>query len=152
MSLTQAATLIRRSEGLRLKPYRDAAGHWTVGYGHKMTNAWAAAPHGLRQWEQKITKVKAEELLAVDMLIAAGHVDRLVKRHLSDGQRCALVSFVFNLGGGAFKRSTLLRRLNERHDGLVPTELLRWVRGGGIVLAGLVTRRLAEAQLFWRGT
>lgn len=143
MSLVQAARLIRRSEGLRLKPYRDPGGVWTIGYGHKL---------GSQTSFNHITKIEAERLLANDMQIAARYVDKLVKRPLTDAQRCALVDFVFNLGGGAFKRSTLLKRLNKRQDGLVPAQLLRWVRGGGMVLPGLVTRRLAEAKLFWKGT
>ena len=63
----------------------------------------------------------------------------------------ALVSFVFNVGAGAFGGSTLLRRLNQGEYKAVPAELMRWVNSGGRPLPGLVRRRQAEGVLFSRG-
>lgn len=145
LELSQAATLIRQFEALRLKPYRDPVGVWTVGYGHRMEAVDWNTTH------TTITRGEADGLLVMDMRISVGHVDRLTKRALTPSQRSALTSFVFNIGGRAFENSTLLTHLNAGEDGLVPREMLRWVWGGGKVLRGLVTRRLVEADLYWRG-
>ena len=67
---------------------------------------------------------------------------------VNDNQFSALVSFVFNIGVGAFKRASLLRKLNAGDYAAVPKELMRWVRAGGKVLAGLKRRREAEARLW----
>lgn len=67
---------------------------------------------------------------------------------LQQHQVDALVSFVFNVGGGAFAESTLLRELNAGHYDAVPRELPRWVKADGKTLAGLVRRRQAEGTLF----
>lgn len=60
----------------------------------------------------------------------------------------ALVSFTFNLGGGALQRSTLRRKVNREEHEDVPREFLRWVWAGGRKLRGLVRRREAEALLY----
>ena len=70
---------------------------------------------------------------------------------LAQHQFDALVSFVFNVGGGAFRESTLLRELNAGDYDAVPRELNRWVKAGGRTLPGLVRRRGAEGVLFSRG-
>ena len=70
---------------------------------------------------------------------------------LTQYQFDALVSFVFNVGVGAFGGSTLLRRLNQGDYNAVPAELMRWVNSGGTPLPGLVRRRRAEGVLFSRG-
>ena len=98
-----------------------------------------------------ITRLEAEELLYHDLNRAVAHVDYRTERELTEPQRSALASFVFNVGGRAFGDSTLLKHLNAGEDGLVPRELMRWVWDNGRVLPGLVTRRLAEADLYWRG-
>ena len=69
---------------------------------------------------------------------------------LNRNQRGALTSFTFNVGGGAFRTSTLLRRLNAGEDPntVATQELPRWNKGGGKVLPGLVRRRQAEVDFF----
>ncbi len=59
----------------------------------------------------------------------------------------AIVDFTFNLGAGRLQTSTLRRRINQRDWSGVKTELRRWIYGGGKVLPGLVSRRMAEALL-----
>jgi lysozyme len=137
-----AIELIRAYEGLRLEPYRDAAGFWTIGYGHLISrNRKAPRP-------QPITRAQAEELLLIDIEREAGHVLRNVKVPLKDGQYGALVSFTFNLGGGALKASTLLRFVNQERHSEVPAQFMRWVHAGGRRLNGLVRRRKAEAAMY----
>jgi lysozyme len=70
---------------------------------------------------------------------------------LNQQQFDALVSFVYNLGAGAFESSTLLRDLNAHNFAAVPGQLEEWCHAGGQVLAGLVARRKAEARLFTTG-
>lgn len=135
--------LIKRHEGLRLDAYVDPVGVWTIGYGH----TGPAARKG-----NTITKERAENLLTQDVREAEADVTRLVKVPLSAGQFDALVSFVFNIGEGAFAKSTLLRELNAGRYAAVPGQLRRWVygtvSGQKVILPGLVKRRSDEAVLW----
>lgn len=132
--------LIKRFEGLRLTAYRDAAGNLTIGYGHLIQPGERFA-HG-------IDGAEAAALLAADLRAAEAAVARLAAVPLSQGQRDALVSFVFNLGAARLAGSTLLKKLNAG-DGLgACQEFVRWIHAGGRPLKGLLRRRLAEAALF----
>lgn len=133
---------IKRWEGLRLTAYRDVGGKWTIGYGHVN-----GAREGMR-----ITEPVAEDWLRRDLAQAELAVDTAVKVALSDNQFGALVSFVFNVGVNAFKRSTLLRKLNAADYDAVPAELLRWTKAGGRQVPGLVNRRNAEIGLWSKGS
>ncbi|SMG63873.1 [similarity to] phage lysozyme [methanotrophic bacterial endosymbiont of Bathymodiolus sp.] len=73
---------------------------------------------------------------------------RLVNVTLTDGQFDALVSFTFNLGSGAFQRSTLRRKVNRQAHAEVPGQLMRWVWAGGRRLNGLVKRRRSESSMY----
>ena len=134
--------LIKRFEGLRLKAYRDVAGVWTIGYGHTGGQARAGA---------KVTASEAEALLARDLGRFEEAVRRLVGR-LPQQQFDALVSLSYNIGIGAFARSTALARL-KAGDGRGAAEAIGWwnkatIGGEKRVLPGLVRRRAAEAALF----
>jgi len=83
--------------------------------------------------------------------VAAAAVNQHITVNLNQHQFDALVSFVFNVGAGAFQQSTLLQRLNAGRYDAVPGQLRLWNKGGGKVLPGLVTRREAEARLFTSG-
>ena len=67
---------------------------------------------------------------------------------LTDGQFDALVSFTYNLGGGALQRSTLRGKINREEHAEIPEQFMRWVWAGGRKLKGLVRRRAAEAGLY----
>lgn len=69
---------------------------------------------------------------------------------LTQNQVDAIVSFVFNVGGGNFSQSTLLRELNRGNLDAVPNEIRRWDQAGGVVQPGLTRRRNEEAELFGR--
>ncbi|CCC99682.1 lysozyme (fragment) (plasmid) [Azospirillum baldaniorum] len=101
---------------------------------------------------QTITAAQAETFLRADMAAAAAQVDKLVKVPLSDRQRGALASFVFNLGAGALQSSTLLRLLNQGDYEGAAGQFGRWVyatvNGEKVQLPGLKRRRAAEADLF----
>jgi len=144
MSAAGLAT-VKEFEGLRLKAYKCPAAVWTIGYGH--TSA-AGAPMVTSDLE--ITREAAEEILKKDMVQYEDGVRKYVKVDLSQGQFDALVDFAYNAGVGALAKSTLLKRVNAEKFDEVPAEFMKWTKGGGKELPGLVRRRRAEVKL-WRG-
>ena len=126
-------------EGLRLEAYEDAAGVPTIGYGHTKD---------VRMGD-RISEYWAKELLRDDIEVAEQQVKELgVAR--TEGQLDALTSFVFNLGIGRLKESTLLRVIREGGSKQqIRKEFKRWVYAGGKQLPGLVTRREWEAKRFF---
>ena len=130
--------LIKEFEGFRARSYLCPANVLTIGYGHTKTC----------QPGQVISTIKGEELLKEDLVRFERAVNVLVKVPLTQNQFDALVSFAFNVGVGAFKKSTLLRLLNQGNYKQAADEFMRWVHGGGVKLAGLVRRRQAERNLF----
>ena len=136
----KAYALIRRFEGCRLTAYRCPAGVWTIGYGHT-----SGVVPGM-----SISVSQAEELLAQDVAVAEGIVNAERICGLRQCQFDALVSFVFNVGGANFRKSTLLARIKvNADDNGIMDEFLRWVYGGGVVLPGLQKRRLEEMRLYF---
>lgn len=134
--------LIKEFEGFVPHIYKDAAGFPTIGYGHLILE------HERKWFENGISEEAAERLLAQDVRFAESAVLRLIKVPLTDGQFDALVSFTFNLGGGALQRSTLRRKVNREEHTEVPEQFMRWVWAGGRRLKGLIRRREAEAQFY----
>lgn len=137
--------LIKHFEGLSLTAYICPAGHPTIGYGHLIQGKDI----------KRITLEAAENLLINDVKYAERAVKHLVGVRLAQNQFDALVSFVFNLGAFALKRSTLLKRINNNQHEDAPDQLKRWVYGrvNGKMqkLNGLVRRREAEATLYETG-
>jgi len=144
------AQFIGRFEGFRGSLYNDAAGNCTIGYGHLVHRGRCNGSEPA-EFKKGIGEQQAEELLRTDAQTAADAVRRFVHVPLNQAQFDALVSFVYNLGAGAFEGSTLLKDLNARNFAAVPGQLEQWVHAGGQVLAGLVARREAEARLFTTG-
>ena len=136
--------LIKRFEGLRLTPYLDAAGYWTVGYGHYLTSTELAGGAKTRT----IDEPTADELLANDCEWAVEQVLRLVHVPLAQGQLDALTDFTYNLGVERLAGSTLLKLLNLGNYADAGQQLLRWDMAGGEHLAGLTLRRQAELALW----
>lgn len=139
----QGIEFITEWEGLSLKPYKDAAGFWTIGYGHLIGK-------DLGPWKE-ITKETAIKLLRADLFVAEGGVNSLVKQPLTQEEYDALVSFVYNIGVRAFSKSTLLRKLNEGDKHAAAREFVRWNVAGGRVVRGLTRRRNRETLLFSAG-
>jgi GH24 family phage-related lysozyme (muramidase) len=128
---------IKRHEGLRLNAYDDGVGIRTIGWGHARTT------------ENTITIERAEELLREDIEVCERCIADNVHVPLTQGQHDALVSLIFNIGVGAFTKSTLLRKINAGEP--AADEFLRWNKGGGRELPGLVKRREAERAMFISG-
>ncbi len=133
---------LKRWEGVKLTAYRDIAGVLTIGYG-------STGPH-VREG-MTITETQAESLLLADLERFEAAVERLVKVPLSDERFAALVSLAFNIGEGAFAKSTLLKVLNAGRYDDVPAQIMRWNKVKGQVVDGLTNRRAAECGLWAKG-
>ena len=135
--------LIKSFESLRLKAYRDPVAIWTIGYGHTGPDVYEG---------REITKREADELLAADLSESEESVRELITVPLNDNEFAALVSFAFNVGGGALKGSTLRRKLNKKDYRGAADEFSKWVygtiKGRKVLLPGLVRRRAQERNLF----
>lgn len=130
--------LVKNFEGLELTAYKCPAGVWTIGYG-RTTNVYEG---------DKITAEQAEEWLLNELRDCERYVQLLVAVPITDNQKWALMSFIYNVGFTAFQKSTLLKLLNKREYNNASKEFARWNQAGGVVLAGLSRRRLAEEALF----
>ena len=125
-------------EGCRLVAYQDSVGIWTIGYGHTK-----GIVEGMT-----CTQEQAEQWLLADVANAVAAVNRLVHIAMSQDEFDSLVDFTFNLGVGNFAGSTLLKLLNARDIEGAANEFAKWDEAGGVVVAGLLRRRLAERALF----
>ena len=133
--------LIKKYEGLRLEAYKCPAGVWTIGYGHTK-----GVIKGM-----KITKEEAEELLKQDVAIVELQIVNSVGR-LAACKIDALVSFAYNVGVAAFRRSTLCRKVKANSDDAsIRAEFGKWVYAGNKKLPGLVKRRAEEAEMYFGG-
>jgi lysozyme len=142
-----ACALARRFEGLYLTPYLCPAGVPTIGYGatHYLDG------RAVQLTDPPITRAMAEVMLRESVRSTYLPAVRKLCPAIDNPDRlAALIDFVFNLGAGQLRASTLRKRVNAGQWGAVPAELRKWVRGGGRVLAGLVRRREAEVGLCGR--
>lgn len=132
--------LIKRHEGFRSRAYLCPAGVWTIGYGHT---------GGVKSGDV-VTEAQAAELLRADL----AHAESVVNAqglNLNQNQFDALVSFVFNVGSGNFRKSTLLKVVRSNPADLrIKAEFDKWIYGGGKVLPGLVRRRKDEGDLYFK--
>lgn len=137
--ITKNKDVVREVEGLRLEAYLDTGGVWTIGYGH-------TGPEVVKGL--KITLEQAEALLSKDLGTAERVVNKLVCVPLSQSQFDALVSFVYNIGEGQFKPSTMLKLLNLQDYQGAADQFPRWNKDNGKVVQGLINRRQKERALF----
>jgi len=129
-------SLIKRFEGLRLKAYLCPAGVWTVGFGSTgkdvdKNTVW--------------THEKATERMNKDATMYLSATKKLCPK-IENEALGAIADFSYNLGATRLAGSTLRRRINEGDFYRARKELMRWVRGGGRILPGLVLRRKEEAM------
>ncbi len=136
--------LIKDFEGFEADPYKDVAGIWTIGFG----SIYGQAGKRVTQDHPSITRDQAVELMARDLQRTEDRVARLIKVPVTENQFAALCSFAYNVGTGAFQRSTARMKLNRQDYLGCANELLRWKYAGKKVVQGLLRRREAERQLF----
>ena len=140
---SSCTSLIREFEGFVASAYLCPANVWTIGIG---TTVY---PNGTKVKKgDKCTQEQALEYLQHDLKSFEKTVSESVKVPLSQNQFDALVSLAYNIGSGAFKNSTLLKKLNAKDYAGAADQFLVWNKGGGKVLKGLVRRRDAERALF----
>lgn len=131
-----------------IRPGMAVHGTLTIGYGHTET-----VQPGMR-----ITQAEADSLFQADCAPRIAALDAMLEVPVTDAQFGALLSWLFNVGEGAARSSSLIRRLNAGEYDAVPAELAKWNKqrnrttGQLEVVTGLVNRRAAEAGLWARGT
>ena len=135
--------LLKKFEGCKLKAYRCPANVCTIGYGHTSAAGAPMVNDGMT-----ITQAQAEDILKRDIVKYEIAVMDLVKVKLTQNQFDVLTDFAYNAGVGNLKSSTMLKKINSGNLDMVPAELMKWTKGGGKVLPGLVRRRQA-AGAWW---
>jgi lysozyme len=137
-----AIELIKRFEGFRRRAARLPDGAWTIGYGHTRTAREGA----------EISEADADALLIYDLAAVVKALNEWVFSPLTQNQFDALTAFVFNIGLPNFRRSSVLRRLNEGSHLQAACAMEMWrtadFEGERIVIDALVRRRSAEKTLF----
>lgn len=133
--------LIKKFEGFSPKPYRCVAGCLTIGYGHKIKSG---------ETYDIISEEEATALLEKDVKRSIASVVSNIQFPLNKYQFASLVSFTYNVGGAALQRSTLRQKINYGELESVKSEMIRWIHVRGRKVRGLVNRRLAEVELFYK--
>ncbi|WP_075180567.1 lysozyme [Pantoea sp. 1.19] len=133
-----AAVLIPPFEGVEHKPYQDVVGVWSVCYGHTGKDIIKSKTY---------TEPECQALLNKDLRTVANQIDPLIKRPIPDTTRAALYSFAYNVGAGAFRQSTLLKKINAGDTAGACNELRRWTYAGGQQWKGLMNRREIERDV-----
>lgn len=144
---TAGIELIKKFEGFMSKPYKCPAGIPTIGYGATFY------PDGKKvtMSDKAITEAEGTALLASMLTKFEQYVDSYCIDTITQNQFDALVSFCYNLGPANLKASTLLKKVNlNPNDETIRTEFMKWTKAGGKTLKGLVTRRTAEADLYFK--
>lgn len=134
---------IKQFEGVKLTPYLCQAGIPTIGIGSTVY----ADGTKVTLRDKPITENEALDLFSKTLKQYENAVDREVKVPLTDNQRIALVSFTYNVGVGALKSSTLLKKLNNK-DYNLGMEFAKWNKVNSVESKGLTRRRKAEWDLF----
>lgn len=149
-SLLWAARYVARWEGFLAEAYLDTIASpavLTVGYGWTGPIRKGGKTRPIRTGD-KISRLYALRLLGKGLSAASRDIVRLVKVPLTVRQRMALMSLYYNIGGGAFAESTLLKLLNRGKYRQAADEFLRWNHAGGVEVYGLTRRRRAERKMF----
>lgn len=145
MNLDIAVELCKQFEGFKSRPYLCPAGIPTIGYGSTFY------PDGRKVTlqDQPINQEQATEFLMAELNHnCVPSVLRLCPILATDETKAnAIVDFVYNLGAGRLQTSTLRRKINAQDWDAAKEELMKWTRGGGRILPGLVKRRQSEADL-----
>jgi lysozyme len=151
MKITKASNnlieLIKKFEGFSKIPYLCPANVATIGYG---STRYA---NGLKvtMKDKPISELQAIELLKDTLKQYELAVDSYCRDDINQNQFDALVDFAYNCGNANLKSSTLLKKVNANpNDITIGLEFAKWNKGGGKILNGLVKRRAAESELYFR--
>jgi lysozyme len=146
---SNAEAIIKAFEGKKLKAYKDSVGIWTIGFG-------SIYHYDLKRPIQRgdvITEEKAIEWLQKEIKDKTRSIKQFITVPINKNQLDALISLVYNIGLSAFKKSTLLKLLNQNADKIsVADQFLRWnkgrINGKLVTIPGLTNRRKLERELF----
>lgn len=136
--------LIKKWEGFRAETYRCSAGVLTIGYGTTKAAGVGIDP----QPGMRISEPKAEEYLRITVDKFAAAIRPAITAPINDNEFAAFVSLAYNIGPGAFRKSSALRHFNQGNKAKAADAILMWNRAGGKVLKGLQNRRAEERALF----
>ncbi len=140
--------LIKKYESFKADAYPDpgtGAEPITIGYG---TTVY---PNGIKvKMGDKITEDQALEFLTKHCENVSNDLLKLIPSHieLTSNQFSALVSLIYNIGIGNFKKSTLNKHLQDGKLKLIPDEIKKWTKANGKTMQGLIRRRIEEIHLF----
>jgi len=129
-------------EGLRLKPYKDTQGIWTIAMG----NTYYLDGTPVKKTDPEMSKMHAEKLANLTAIDFAKKVDALVKSNVNQNQFNALVSLAYNIGISGFKNSTVLRLVNANPDnGKIQDAFMMWTKN-----PELIGRRKSEVKQYFK--
>lgn len=147
--------MLRHHEGVRYRPYRCPAALWTIGVGHVLYPEQGAMKmedrlkYALHEADKRVfTKDEVNAILTKDLERFVRGVSKYCPGPITQGQLDALVSFSFNCGLGTLQRSTLRQKHNRKDYAGAAEEFMKYIKGGGKVLKGLVNRRNDERALY----
>lgn len=142
-----ALELIKKFEGFCAQPYLCSANVPTIGYGATFYEDGKK----VQVTDPAINEERATQLLLNLLKTFEKHVDTYTRDDVTQSQFDALVCFAYNVGLGALKSSTLLKKVNTNPtDSTIRDEFLKWNKAAGKILRGLTKRREAEAELYFK--
>jgi lysozyme len=140
---SEGIALVKDFEGCKLKAYKCPAGIWTIGYGHTGPDVKPTS---------KISQAQANALLSADLSKAGEAVSAACQRDPNPNQLAAMTSLAFNIGRGAFEKSTVLKAHNRGDTTSAGRAFMMWnkarVNGKLVEMPGLVSRRARESALY----
>jgi lysozyme len=138
--------LLKRFEGVRLKPYLCPAGIATISIGCTYYEDGTK----VRMTDLEISQARATEIFLNVLKHYEASVDSFTRDDITQEQFDALVSFAYNVGTGALKKSTLLKKVNaDPNDKFIESQFLIWNKVRGVEVKGLTLRRQAESKLYF---
>jgi lysozyme len=148
---TDGLALIKKWEGCKLQSYKDSAGIWTIGYG-----ITTAAGQGVIGPGMQITQRQADDMLLAALFKYEKTVRECLARTPTQAQFDAMVSICYNIGQGAFSKSSVVKQFNMGNLAAAADAFLFWnkatVNGKKIVIQGLVNRRNDERRHFLKAS
>ena len=135
----KAFDVITKYEGWKPSTYVCPAGRKTIGWGF-------TSPEFIRKGS--MTRNEADKILVSYIDSLSSYLDGQVQVKLTENQKAALISFIYNVGRGNFESSTLLKKINKKDFSGAAQEFSKWTKSKGKTLSGLVSRRADERAWF----
>lgn len=140
----ELVAFVKKQEGWINQPYRDPVGLPTLGYGHRIPD----------MEHPRITLEEGEAILKSDLRQKRDAIVAISPMLAQEDERrvAALIDFAFNCGEGAYRTSTMRKRVEARDWKDAAVEMRRWVHAGGRVFEPLVERRATTARWLEEGS